>query len=383
MGHQLYVLPSAERNNRQEEELYALSIENGIGTDRAAICMAGFHCVCSWQRVTEASYLGPMKAFGLFSLLLLHLQGGLAQVAASGPAQHDSASVGTLTGAAFGTATTGILYTDYMPGKYVLEPFFHTRQGSVDLGGNRLWGIDSSSDVQIGLRYGLGRRLYASLSRTRQAELLDMGLGLALYRQRHGRHPFTLTYRLGISATTQANARQADDRRLYDRFLNRLLYTNTLIISRRIRKWSFLASPMHLHINVRDLTYPDAQGNQVREPNDYLALGLGMAYQPATWLSLQADYLYSFSGFLADNTLSAYQEPISLSTVFHFGQNQIWLTASNVGSLHPRQFIRSSPSSWEGAGWRLGLGWSYSFRLRPEPEPLKFEWSDDDTLTPG
>lgn len=143
-----------------------------------------------------------------------------------------------------------------LPGSF--EFVIQHRFGTFKNGVKDLWGIYSSSNVRLGLNYGISDYLTLGIGTTRYYKLQDFNWKVSILKQtRSGSAPFSLTYfgNVVIDARSKDNFGPPADYK----FVHRLSFFNQLIFARKFgTNFSLLMAPSVSYYNAVDSVHRNA-----------------------------------------------------------------------------------------------------------------------------
>lgn len=146
-----------------------------------------------------------------------------------------------------------------LPG--ALEFIIQHRFGTIKNGIQDLWGIYASSNVRLGLNYGVTKDLTIGFGTTRYYKLQDLNWKLALLKQkRSGGMPFSLTYygNVVLDARTKDNFGPPETYK----YIHRLSFFNQLILARKFsNSLSLQVAPSISNFNAVNPTYDNINYN--------------------------------------------------------------------------------------------------------------------------
>ena len=143
-----------------------------------------------------------------------------------------------------------------MPG--ALEFVIQHRFGTMKNGIQDIWGIYSSSNVRLGLNYGISNNIMIGFGTTRYSKLQDFNWKIAILKQtRSGSVPFSLSYfgNAVIDARTKDNFGPIATYK----YVHRLSFFNQLILARKFSdNFSLLMAPSVSYFNAVDPLHRNA-----------------------------------------------------------------------------------------------------------------------------
>ncbi|MBC9931166.1 DUF5777 family beta-barrel protein [Chitinophaga qingshengii] len=253
-----------------------------------------------------------------------------------------------------------------MLGKHELDVRVDHRFG--DLGGEfggvkTFYGIDNSTDIRIGLEYGITNRLMAGLGRSKgsgaQHQLIDLLLKYRLVEQtRDGYVPVSVAL-LGTAVmscmTSEADPHQAA---YFGGASDRMSYVAQSIIARKFGdKLAFSLSPTYVHRN--RVGYMDE--------NNLFALGVGGRLKLSKRIGIVAEYFYPFRSQASRDYYKAqgitFYNPLGVGLEIETGGHVFHLNFTNSSAIQETQFIPETTTSWLQGQFRWGFNISRRFTL--------------------
>lgn len=173
--------------------------------------------------------------------------------------------------------------------KNEMEVQFNHRFGLLNLDKNDMAGIWGSSNIRIGVAYGIHERVTLGFGTTKFDRLLDFNGKVAILRQtRSNKMPVSLTYFGNWTVDARSKNQGLFPRDITDRWS----FFNQLIVARRFSpSFSAQATISISHYNI--------VANTMR--NDMVAFSLGGRYKITDNTALLIDYSQPITEFLKDN----------------------------------------------------------------------------------
>jgi predicted porin len=237
-----------------------------------------------------------------------------------------------------------------------------------DIGGHNggaqtFFGTDNSSDIKIGLDYGITNRLSVGLARAKGAtairELVETSFKCKLLQQtERDRIPFGITL-FGNAVVTamgsNVNEKVPDH---FDNFSDRLSFVGQVIFTRKFnRNFSLAILPTVSHYNRTGFG----------DSNDIFAIGAGARVKLTKRMSFIADYFYTFNSknrkeYFEKNGLPFYN-PLGVGLEIETGGHVFQITFMNSTALLENQFIPYTTSDWTKGQFRWGFSITRPFSL--------------------
>lgn len=237
------------------------------------------------------------------------------------------------------------------------------------------FGLDNSSDIQIGFEYGITERWTVGAGRAKGApngantflkQLYYFNMKYRLLEQTaNDKIPFSLTIfgNTVISAMASQQAVTADAH--FTRFSDRLSYAAQLILARKFSSsLSFVIQPTYIRRNY--VMHGDM--------NNLFAVGLGGRVRLTPSVALLADY---FLPFRKPSTEEYYRreknfrfyDALGVGLEIETGGHVFSLNFTNATAILENQFIPSTSSNWTDGGFRWGFSISRVFTLFQHKSP--------------
>ena len=220
--------------------------------------------------------------------------------------------------------------TDVVLTKNAMEPQFNHRFAPISFDSNDFVGIWGSSNIRLGLAYGIHERVTIGVGATKWDRLVDFNWKVALLRQtRSNKMPINLTYygNWTVSALPKENFAYTS---------NRWSFFNQLIVSRRFTpKFSAEATISISHYNIVD--------NTMR--NDMVAFSLGGRYKITDNTSIMIDYSQPITTFMQGNPNPGFSVGFEFGTSAHAFQ----LFVTNYQGIVPQKNYMYNHNSFFGS----------------------------------
>jgi len=146
-----------------------------------------------------------------------------------------------------------------LPGAF--EFIIQHRFGTMQNGVQDLWGIYASSNVRLGINYGLTKNITLGFGTTRYYKLQDLNWKIVILKQtRSGSVPFSLSYygNVVLDGRTKDNFGPPDSYK----YIHRLSFFNQLILARKFGdEFSLQAAPSVSNFNAVNSGYSNVDYN--------------------------------------------------------------------------------------------------------------------------
>ncbi len=231
------------------------------------------------------------------------------------------------------------------------------------------FGLDNSSDIQIGFEYGITDRLTAGAGRTKGApngvntylkQLYYLSMKYRLLQQTgNDRMPLSLTLfgNVVVSAMAPQQASTADAH--FTQFGDRLSYAAQLIIARKFStRLSFAIQPTYIRRNY--VMHMDM--------NNLFAIGLGGRIKLTPSVAVLADYFHPFRKPATEEYYRrekdfTFYDALGVGLEIETGGHVFNLSFTNSTAILENQFVPSTSSNWADGGFRWGFSISRVFTL--------------------
>lgn len=232
-----------------------------------------------------------------------------------------------------------------------------------DIGGDNggihaLWGIDNSSDIRIGMDYGITDDLMVGAGRSKGAgPWREIYGGFAQYvvlRQTKERGmPLSMAV-LGSGIVTGMRAsNDSTDVTHFTEAAHRLAYCGQLLIARRFgERLSIQLTPTYTH---RNLVASD-------DVNDLFTLGSALRFKLNKVLAINLEYFYNFDNDRTVNGAEVF-DAMGASIELDIGGHIFTLDVVNSGGIGENQFIPYTLSDIGEGEVRIGFTISRPFKF--------------------
>lgn len=243
-----------------------------------------------------------------------------------------------------------------------------------DIGGSNggvdtFFGLDNSSDIQIGFDYGITDRLSVGLGRvkgspngvnTYQRQLFYLTGKYRLLRQTNDDHvPFSAAlYGNGVISGMKKMDSSISDAN-FNEHGDRLSFVAQLILARKFSsKFSAELMPTYVHRNL--VTYMDQ--------SDLFALGIALRMKFTKKMALVVDYFHNFRSteseeYFRQEKSFRFYAPLGVGIEIETGGHVFNMSFTNSTAILENQFIPSTSSSWGKGEVRWGFSISRTFSL--------------------
>lgn len=227
-----------------------------------------------------------------------------------------------------------------------LEFLISHRFGRINSGADELFGLDDSN-IRFGFEYALTDDLTIAIGRSSFEKTYDTYLKYKVLKQKEGKKtfPFSLTYFGSITAKTIKDYDPANK----PTFVNRLTYTNQLLIAKKFNaNFSLQLMPTHIHFNT-------IKSN--KDDNDIYALGFGSRIKLNKRLAINTEYYYTLNPFDSIEN----ENSLALGLEIETGGHVFQIILSNSRSMIEKGFIAEGTGNFFNGDIHLGFNISRIF----------------------
>ena len=236
-----------------------------------------------------------------------------------------------------------------MPAAQELQVVISHRFGRINEGASELFGLDQAN-IRLALEYGVTDWLEVGVGRSNVRKTYDSFAKVRLLRQSSGtkNFPFTVNWVSGI----MVNTLPWRDENRENLFSSRLNFTHQLLIARKFsNSFSLQLTPTFVH---RNLVATQA------EPNDVLALGLGLRQKLNPSVSLNIEYFHLLTEYTRDNFQPSFSVGFDIETGGHVFQ----LFFSNAQAMTENLFVAETTGNWGEGDIHFGFNVNRAFNLK-------------------
>lgn len=250
------------------------------------------------------------------------------------------------------------------------------RFGDIAGGGGgirKFFGLDNSTDVRIGLEYGITDRLSVGLARAKGAtdvqQLYEGSIKYRLLEQTTDDYiPVAVTlFGSNTIAAVQASE-DAASATAYRNLRDRMNYVSQVMIARKFSPgFSVVLTPSYVHRNF----------TAFRDQNDLFALGAGARAKLTKRMALVVDYFVPFRNkddkeYLEQTTGTKFYNPLGVGLEIETGGHVFNLNFTNATAIQEMQFIPQTTSSWLKGQYRWGFSISRRFSFNKKEKKQAF-----------
>lgn len=232
--------------------------------------------------------------------------------------------------------------------------------------GETFFGLETLSDIAMGLEYGAMENLSVGLFRSKGAgfladgtagmrQLLNGSLKYRVLRQAEGAGmPVSITLSGLASLSTEKQAEgETNAINSYPEFNHRLAYHGQVLIARKISdRISVQASGAFTHRNL--VSENDDQG--------IFSAGAGARVQATKWLGVVADATFPIAD--TRTTDNGYYPVYGLGLEFKTGCNTFQVNLTNATGITETDYIPYNTGQWSNGDFRLGFSLSRTFGFK-------------------
>jgi len=231
------------------------------------------------------------------------------------------------------------------------------RFGTINSGPYEFFGLDQSSNIHLGLEYGILKWLMVGIGREKNDKTFDGFSKFSILRQSSGAKVMPVSVSVLTSVALKSQKWPIDStRRNYSS--SRLTYVAQVLIARKINQsFSVQLIPSYVH---RNLVATEL------DPNDLLAIGAGGRMKLSKRISLNAEYYYVAN----QNPYGKppYYNPLSVGVDIETGGHVFQLLFTNSLSMIEKGFIGETTGSWLKGDIHFGFNISRVFTLKKHHE---------------
>ncbi|MBV7531693.1 DUF5777 family beta-barrel protein [Chitinophaga sp. sic0106] len=237
-----------------------------------------------------------------------------------------------------------------------------------DLGGEfggvkTFFGTDNSTDIRIGLEYGITDKLMAGLGRSKgsglESQLVDGLVKYKLLTQTTDNHvPLSLAVFGSMNVTCMTTSDNKASPVYFEDGTDRLNYVLQTVIGRKLGdRLTLSLSPTYVHRN--KVGYMDM--------NNMFALGAAGRLKVSKRVGFIVEYFYPFRSqeskdYYATNGIKFYN-PLGVGIEIETGGHVFHINFTNSTAIQESQFIPETHSSWLQGQFRWGFNISRRFTL--------------------
>jgi hypothetical protein len=226
-----------------------------------------------------------------------------------------------------------------------------------DAGGlNNFYGFDNLADVRIAFEYGILDDLDIGIGRNKGVGLISGVIdGYAKYRilqQQTTGMPINLVFVSSLALPYKAAVSDSTSVASYPTFLNRLRFTNQLLISRKFSdRFVLQANVGYNHRNYVEFL----------DENGLFFAGISSRLRITKTFGLLVEYNHVLNrpSAVAEN----YQNPLSVGIEILTGGHSFILNFSNARAINENLFIPETAANWLDSQFRFGFSINRQFKL--------------------
>jgi hypothetical protein len=240
-----------------------------------------------------------------------------------------------------------------------LNVFIIHRFGEISDGAFNAYGLDYAA-MRLGFEYGISDKLTAGLGRSTVGKNYDSYFKYRIKTQQAGGEN---NFPISVVAFTSAAFSSVELQRQNsiqdkDQFLNQLVYTTELIVSRQFsEKFSFEVIPTIIHRN--SVISSDYH-------NNVYALSAGGRLKVSNRMHVIADYGYVFNN-------AGFENPAAMGIDIVTGGHTFQLYLTNSVGMIEKEFLTATTGKINSGNIRIGFTISRSFMLRHKVEGGKLK----------
>jgi len=239
--------------------------------------------------------------------------------------------------------------------------------------GETFFGLETLSDLMLGVEYGAMENLSVGLSRAKgggfmadgtagMRQLLNGSLKYRLLRQSEsGVTPVTITLS-GLASLSTEKQVEGETGLIssYPEFNHRLAYHGQVLVARKVSdRLAVQASGAYTHRNL--VPENDDQG--------MFSAGLGARVQATKWLGVVADATFPIAD--TRTTDNGYYPVYGLGLEFKTGCNTFQINLTNATGITETDYIPYNTGQWSNGDFRLGFSLSRTFGFKMKSAEVK------------
>ena len=243
-----------------------------------------------------------------------------------------------------------------IPKPKILQFMIQNRFGSIENGFYDLFGMDYAM-IRFDFHYGLSDRFSMGVGRSSLNKIYDAFIKAKIIRQSTGPKSFPFSVLLYSDIGIDTKRKSDNDPAIRDKFSNRLLFVNQLIIGRKFnRRLSLEVLPTLIHRNL----VPTAQ-----DDHDLVSVGFAGRFKLSNRISINTDFFIPV-GDRNDN----YQNSLAFGIDYETGGHVFQIMIANSQGPYEYTFIENANGDFSSGTLYLGFNISRAFTLAGENEKL-------------
>jgi hypothetical protein len=228
----------------------------------------------------------------------------------------------------------------------VLDLRISHRFGYLNTGAYELFGLDQAT-MRLGLDYGITKRWMIGIGRSTYQKQFDGFTKYKFLRQAKGGMPITAS---GM-ATMMYKSVKFENPQRENYHTSNMYYCGQLIIGRKFSEgFSLQLMPTMFHYNLVQ---------NVNDPNDVFALGIGGRLKLSRRVSINTEYYYQLPGYQLDGTTNSFAVGFDIETGGHVFQ----LNFTNSTGMTERSFISETTGDFFDGDIHFGFTISRVFTI--------------------
>lgn len=216
------------------------------------------------------------------------------------------------------------------------------------------YGLDNLADVRIAFEYGITNNINIGLGRSKgvneRTGIVDMFGKIRLIQQEKDGKPINLTYVSSLAFSYKNASLDSTSSNYYQSPLERLIFTNQIIASRKFSdKLSLQVNAGYHHRNL--VTFNDVNG--------LIFTGGVLRYRFTKTLGLITEYNHVWNR----STETEQTNPLAFGFELLTGGHNFTLVVSNHKGVNENIFLSNTTSDWLKGQWRIGFTINRKFKL--------------------
>lgn len=221
----------------------------------------------------------------------------------------------------------------------------------VDGAASTAFGLDNSTDIRIGVEYGVLNNFNVGIGRSKGAgpflNVIDVYGKYAILKQNEEKTiPLSVTFLQTGAYTLMKEVKDVSSPASFNgNATRRLAYCSQLLIGRKFgQRINVLLAPTYIHRNY--VAFEDQNG--------MFSMGASLRLKVTKVFSLITEYYHNFR---SNSTILGveYKNPLGIGLEFDTGGHLFMLNFTNSAGIGETQFIPYTASSWEKGQFRMGF----------------------------
>jgi hypothetical protein len=234
-------------------------------------------------------------------------------------------------------------------------------------GFHSLWGFDESSDIRMSFDFGITDKLQLGFARSKMNELLDASVKWRFLEQtKDNSIPLSICFYGSTGVTPKRESALYPNNVIIPNrgnIAHRINYFSQLIIARKFNdKFSLELLPAYHYRNFI-VEYANPDNDSAKETNGLFTLGIGGRIKLTKRMAVIADYYYIWSEYRKNNSVTPFENPLSVGLEFETGGHVFHITFTNASGIMENNLIPDCRGQWLKGGFKFGFNISRVFNL--------------------